>query len=85
MLVPAGRESGCQLGLKKIQAVTLTLLNFLISLTSWLNASSTLMRCLAEVSMNLQLKCFARSRPSIWSEWTKFEARVEYRRGRRER
>ena len=41
-----------------------TLLYFRISRTSWLNASSTLIRCLAEVSMNLQPKCFARSRPS---------------------
>lgn len=41
-----------------------TLLYFRISRTSWLNASSTLMRFFAEVSMNLQPKCFARSRPS---------------------
>lgn len=42
----------------------LTLLYFLISRTRLLNASSTLMRCLADVSMNLQPKCLARSRPS---------------------
>ena len=42
----------------------LTLLYFLISRTRLLNASSTLMRCFAEVSINLQPKCLARSRPS---------------------
>lgn len=41
-----------------------TLLYFLISRTRLLNASSTLIRCLAEVSINLQPKCLARSRPS---------------------
>lgn len=41
-----------------------TLLYFLISRTRLVKASSTLMRCLAEVSMNLQPKCLARSRPS---------------------
>ena len=41
-----------------------TLLYFLISRTRLLKASSTLSRCLAEVSMNLQLKCLAKSRPS---------------------
>src|SRR5271154_6938812 len=30
-----------------------------------MNASSTLMRCLADVSINLQPKCFARSLPSV--------------------
>lgn len=41
-----------------------TLLYFLISRTKLVKASSTLIRCLADVSMNLQPKCFARSRPS---------------------
>jgi len=43
----------------------LTLLYFLISRTRLLKASSTLMRCFADVSMNLHPKCLARSRPSI--------------------
>ena len=42
-----------------------TLLYLRISRTRVVNASSTLIRCLADVSMNLQLKCFARSRPSV--------------------
>ena len=41
-----------------------TLLYFLISRTRLLNASSTLMRCFADVSMNRQPKCLARSLPS---------------------
>ena len=44
--------------------VDLTLLYFRISRTRLVKASSTLIRCLAEVSMNLQPKCLARSRPS---------------------
>ena len=47
-----------------IRGYTLTLLYFLISRTKLLKASSTLIRCLAEVSINLHPKCFARSRPS---------------------
>jgi len=41
-----------------------TLLYFRISRTRLVKASSTLIRCLAEVSINLQPKCLARSRPS---------------------
>jgi hypothetical protein len=41
-----------------------TLLYRRISRTRVEKASSTLIRCLAEVSINLQLKCLARSRPS---------------------
>ncbi len=41
-----------------------TLLYLRISRTRLMNASSTLIRCLAEVSMNLHPKCLARSRPS---------------------
>ena len=45
-----------------------TLLYRRISRTRLQNASSTLMRCLAEVSRNLAPKCFARSRPSTIGE-----------------
>ena len=41
-----------------------TLLYFRISRTRLVKASSTLIRCLADVSINLQPKCLARSRPS---------------------
>lgn len=41
-----------------------TLLYLRISRTRLVKASSTLIRCLAEVSMNLHPKCLARSRPS---------------------
>jgi hypothetical protein len=44
-----------------------TLLYLRISRTRLLKASSTLIRCLAEVSMNLHPKCLARSRPSVTS------------------
>ena len=42
----------------------LTLLYLRISRTKLENASSTLIRCLADVSIKRQPKCFARSRPS---------------------
>jgi hypothetical protein len=50
--IPVGRPDAC------------SLLYLLISRTRFVNASSTLIRCLADVSMNLQPKCLARSRPS---------------------
>ena len=44
--------------------IQLTLLYLRISRTKLENASSTLIRCLADVSIKRQPKCFARSRPS---------------------
>lgn len=41
-----------------------TLLYFLISRTRLLKASSTLILCFADVSINLHPKCLAKSRPS---------------------
>ena len=50
--------------MKKGKGMMHALLYLRISRTKVVKASSTLIRCLADVSMNRQLKCFARSRPS---------------------
>ena len=61
-VVPFGVNGSALCGKERLPGHTL--LNFLISRTRFMNASSTLIRCLADVSMNLQPKCLARSRPS---------------------
>lgn len=64
-------QSGCIPG--PLNRNNRTLLYFLISRTRLLKASSTLIRCLADVSINLQLKCFAKSRPSVEKSMSFFE------------
>ena len=63
-----------------------TLLYLRISRTRLLKASSTLIRCLADVSMNLHPRCLARSRPSVIVTVSKFRnvtGRHDGRTGRR--